>query len=210
MAIGAFGVLSTSPARAHFYLASPTNWVTHNAGSGAPQKKAPCGNEAATAPDGVPSGVITGLASNADGTTSVTITIHEVVQHAGWYRVSIVPGPSSTQTTATLPDPTTPATTCAANIETTPVLPVVADNVFRHTAAFTQPQSVQIKLPANIACSHASPCTLQIVEVMDDGGHFPPGCFYHHCADISISTASDGGSGGGSSDTSSMDDAAEA
>ncbi|MDP9036966.1 MAG: hypothetical protein M3O50_19380 [Myxococcota bacterium] len=208
---GAVGVLSTSPAQAHFYLVSPTSWVTQNAGSGAPQKTAPCGNETANAPDGVPSGVITGLSSNADGTTSVTIAIHEVVAHAGWYRVSLVAGPSSSQTTATLPNPTTPPTTCAAAIELTPTLPVVADNVFRHTAPFTQPQSLQIKLPANVTCTRASPCTLQVLEVMNDGGHAPPNCFYHHCADISISTASDGGgSGAGSSDASAVDDAADA
>ncbi len=207
-AMGAFGVFSPTTAHAHFFLVSPPNWVTSNTGSGAPEKLAPCGNEAAQAPDGVPSGVITALSSNPDGTTSVTVTIDEVVTHAGWYRVSVVPGRSSTQTTTTLPDPPTPATSCAATIETTPTLPVVADNVFRHQAAFTQAQTVQIKLPASLACTHATPCTLQVVEVMNDGGHLPPGCFYHHCADIAIATAADGG--GNASDAATNGDASNA
>jgi MYXO-CTERM domain-containing protein len=69
------------------------------------------------------------------------------------------------------------------------VYPVLADNVFEHTSPFTAPQSVQIKLPEGVTCTH---CVLQVIEFMADHGlNNPGGCFYHHCADISISA--DGG-----------------
>jgi hypothetical protein len=192
----------TEPAHAHFVLQAPTNWVTTNTNDGTPEKTAPCGNEPATIVGGAASsasGVINRLVANADGTATVTITIDEVVTHAGWYRVSLIGGASSTQTTMpnSLPDPVTPATSCAATIVNPPVLPVVADGILTHQAAFSGPQTVRVTLPANVTCTNAMPCTLQVVEVMNDGGHFPPGCFYHHCADIAIQREGGTTTGGG-------------
>jgi hypothetical protein len=43
---------------------------------------------------------------------------------------------------------------------------------------------VQVTLPPNVTCDH---CTLQVIQFMSDHGlNNPGGCFYHHCADISI------------------------
>jgi hypothetical protein len=184
LALGAIGVLTPEPAQAHFVLDAPVSWMSQDPSSGTPEKMAPCGNEGG----GTASGMVTAFQSGQ----TITVTVTEVVAHAGWYRVSLVPGKSSTQTVTSLPDPTTPASSCAATIETSPAPPVLADGVLQHQMAFTTPQSVQVKLPTNMTCTSASPCTLQVVEVMNDGGHFPPGCFYHHCADITI----DGGDAG--------------
>lgn len=194
-AAGAAAMTVSVPADAHFVLQTPINWVTSNTGDGTPEKTAPCGNETARLANGLasaPSGVINAFTPNADGTTTVSITINEVVPHAGWYRVSLVPGRASTQTIATLPDPPTPANSCAATIAANPALPIVADNQLNHQGAFSAPQTFSVTLPAGIDCTMASPCTLQVVEVMNDGGHFPPGCFYHHCADVAL-TAGEGG-----------------
>jgi hypothetical protein len=205
-AAGAVASTISVPAEAHFVLQTPTNWVTSNTRDGTPEKTAPCGNEAATLANGTasaPSGVINAFTPNGDGTTTVSITINEVVPHAGWYRVSLVPGRASTQTTATLPDPPTPANSCAATIASTPALPIVADNQLNHQGAFSAPQTFSVTVPAGVDCTMASPCTLQVVEVMNDGGHFPPGCFYHHCADVALTTGvvlprPDAATGGGS------------
>jgi hypothetical protein len=193
-----FATLGTpTTANAHFVLQAPTNWVTTNTGDGTPEKTAPCGNEVARLVGGGvsgPSRVVNQLVANADGTTTVTITVDEVVPHAGWYRVAVVSGASSTQNVIALPEPTTPANSCAATIVNPPVLPVVADGILMHQQAFSGPQTVQVTIPNNVTCTNAAPCTLQVVEVMNDGGHFPPGCFYHHCADIAIDTGDSGAS----------------
>jgi hypothetical protein len=58
----------------------------------------------------------------------------------------------------------------------------------KHTAPFTSAQSFEVTLPSNVTCTK---CTLQIVEFMSDHGlNNPGGCFYHHCADISIQSSS--------------------
>ena len=67
---------------------------------------------------------------------------------------------------------------------TTPVLPVLADNMLAHTTPFSGPQSFQITLPAGMTCAS---CTLQVIEFMSNHQlNNPGGCFYHHCADIAI------------------------
>ena len=75
---------------------------------------------------------------------------------------------------------------------TTPVLPVLADNMLAHTTPFSGPQSFQVTLPARMTCAH---CTLQVIEFMSNHPlNAPGGCFYHHCANVAISvTGADGG-----------------
>jgi hypothetical protein len=97
------------------------------------------------------------------------------------------------------PGATTPCGTVP--IESPPVFPVLADDVFDHTAPFTTPQSAQITLPSNVTCTH---CTLQVIEFMSDHPlNNPGGCFYHHCADISIGV--DGGTSTPPPDASAQD-----
>jgi hypothetical protein len=198
LALAAVALLGSSSAQAHFYQISPTTWVTANTVDGTPEKAGPCGNEAATIDDGGPSGptgVVNMLTANADGTTTVSIQIHEVVAHPGWYRVSIAPGRASTQTSTTLPNPDVP-TSCTIPITSTPSLPLVADGVLQHTNPFPGPQTTRVTIPAGVTCTADNPCTLQVIEMMTD--HQPANnCFYHHCADVAISGSVGGGSSSG-------------
>ena len=103
---------------------------------------------------------------------------------SGHYRVAVA------QDEASLPaDPavTLDGDQCGtAAIEATPVLPVVADDLFDHTMSFTMPQTMQVQLPPNLTCAH---CLLQVIEFMSDHPlNNPGGCFYHHCARVSITT----------------------
>src|SRR4029079_14767179 len=90
----------------------------------------------------------------------------------------------------------TPSTPCGSTtIMSSPVFPVIADGMLVHTAAFSGPQSFTVTLPAGMTCT--SNCVLQVVEFMSN--HIlnnPGGCFYHHCANITIG-AGTGGTGGG-------------
>ena len=74
-------------------------------------------------------------------------------------------------------------------IDPHPTYPVLADGVFVHTTAFTKPQTIEVTLPAGVTCDK---CTLQVIEFMGDHPlNVPGGCFYHHCADLSIQPPSD-------------------
>src|SRR6202012_4294626 len=86
-----------------------------------------------------------------------------------------------------------PTANCGAvTVENPPVFPVLADGLFTHTTAFTAPQTVQIKLPDNVTCTH---CVLQVLQFMENQPPNPTGCFYPHCSDIVIQAGAvpDGG-----------------
>lgn len=183
-----------TPAYAHFVLMQPQNWA-NQASDGTPEKTAPCGNE------GTP--VATNAVTEYRVGETATIQIDEVVPHPGHYFVSLAADQAS------LPkDPTvTPVTGDACGslpIVASPALPLLADGLLVHTSAFTAPQTTQVTLPAGMLCDH---CVLQVVEFMSS--HGAP-CFYHHCANIKITTSgadagvpgeagtsSNSGSGGG-------------
>src|SRR5262245_7104129 len=92
------------------------------------------------------------------------------------------------------------------SIQNPPVFPVLVDGALFHTGTIPGTQTFQVTLPSNVACTN---CVLQIVEFMSAHGlNNPGGCFYHHCANISIQgTAVDGGAGTGSGGTSGGTDA---
>ena len=163
---------AATPAYAHFVLMQPTNWANQDS-YGLPERTAPCGNE------GTP--VATNAVTEYKVGDTVTIQINEVVPHPGHYFVSLAADQAS------LPkDPTvTPVGTdpCGSlPIVANPVLPLLADGLLVHTSAFTAPQTTQVTLPAGMTCDH---CVLQVVEFMSN--HGAP-CFYHHCANIKITT----------------------
>ena len=166
-----------SVASAHFTLMMPAAYSKQDS-FGAPEKSPPCGQ----ADPGTPIQMVPGEVTFATGDT-ITVMIDENIFHPGHYRVAIA------QDLTSLPaDPAVTAgtgTPCgSAAIETSPALPVIADNLMVHTSSFSGPQSVQVKLPANFACAH---CLLQVVEFMSDHPlNNPGGCFYHHCARVSI------------------------
>src|SRR5262249_20651986 len=133
---------------------------------------------------------------------TITVMVNETIGHPGWYRAVLgINGRSD------LPnDPmVTPGNTSCGTLlgdggivgltpQNPPVFPVLVDGALYHTGTLGM-ASFSVKLPANMTCTK---CTLQIVEFMSDHGlNNPGGCFYHHCADISIQgAASDAGATG--------------
>ena len=170
-------VAATGVAQAHFDLVKPDAYSKQD-GTGSPQKSPPCGQ----ADPGSPV-VETGLETTFAAGDTITITVDEKIFHPGHYRVSIA------QDMGSLPaDPTVMAgtgTPCGtADVMATPVLPVLADNLLVHTSPFSTAKDVQVTLPAGLTCAH---CVLQVVEFMSDHPlNNPGGCFYHHCAKVSV------------------------
>ena len=184
LALGLYAPVSD----AHFTLQTPPSWRTQD-GLGSPQKAGPCGDEAG--------GTSTGAVTAYQVGHTITVTIDEKIFHPGHYRIALAVNDRSELPAE--PTVTPNATPCGTvPIESPPVFPVLADGVFPHTEAFSAPQSVELTLPAGVTCTH---CTLQVIEFMSDHPlNVPGGCFYHHCADISIQTTPvipmDGGAGG--------------
>jgi MYXO-CTERM domain-containing protein len=215
-AIGA-SMLAPVTAQAHFVLTSPPA-AAEQGGLGDPQKAPPCGDDGTT--------VTTDIITPFSAGDTVTITIDEKIPHPGHYRISLaINDPSELPAEPAVHEGDMACGT--ADIMDPPVFPVLADGVFDHDAPFGEPQSIDIVLPDDVNCDH---CTLQVIEFMSDHGlNMPGGCFYHHCATISIqggaadgpSTATASGDESGSSDgegsstsitvtTSSQDDSASA
>jgi hypothetical protein len=176
-----------TPTKAHFILEAPPSWMSQDS-VGAPEKLGPCGDEGG----GMPSGVVTAF----QGGQTITVTISEAIFHPGHYRIALAADRSQLPPEpAVTPGSATPCGT--AYVQSPAAFPVLADGVFDHTMPFTSPQSVQVTLPANMSCDK---CTLQVIEFMSDHPlNNPGGCFYHHCADISIHAGpvDDGGTPGG-------------
>jgi MYXO-CTERM domain-containing protein len=172
--LGAVG-FGSSAAHAHFVLQSPAAAHEQDA-YGDPQKAPPCGDNGGAVPTGMVS------AYQAGGT--ITITIDETIFHPGHYRIALAVNDISE-----LPaePPVTPNNTPCGTVPIMdpPVFPVLADGVFAHDASFNEPQSIDIPVPDGVNCDN---CTLQIIQFMSNHGlNNPGGCFYHHCAMISVS-----------------------
>lgn len=182
LALGALTLLAPDSADAHFILREPASSMSQSA-LGDPQKEPPCGGSS-----GRPTGTVTAVQAGQ----TITITINETIYHPGHYRVALAVNDRSE-----LPEPppvTAGASPCGSvPIQNPPVFPVLADGMLRHSRPFSGPQSFQVTLPADVTCDH---CTLQIIEFMSDHAlNVPGGCFYHHCADLSITRVTvDGGS----------------
>jgi hypothetical protein len=189
MGVLAGGVVAPRPAQAHFKLTAPDSWMSQDV-LGSPQKAGPCGDEKG--------GTATGKITAYKPGDTVTIQLTETVFHPGHYRVAL-----SVKDRSELPaDPKVTAgnTPCgSAAIQSPPVFPVLADGVLPHTSQLNGPQTIKVTLPNNVTCTK---CTLQIIEFMSNHAlNNPGGCFYHHCADISIQGASSGAGGGGATST---------
>lgn len=177
-------------ADAHFVLVQPANWLTQQ-DDGTPIKLGPCGDE-----DDEAGAVQTGTVTAFQEGSNITVTINEVIFHPGFYRISLATNdrsmlPPEPKVDASADDPCDKTT-----FEDPPVFPVLADDVFEHTTAFSTPQTTSVTLPAGVTCDH---CTLQVIEFMSDHSlNNPGGCFYHHCADLKITSSLPGDDGGGS------------
>jgi len=166
--------LPPTSARAHFTLDKPASWMSQDA-LGSPQKLGPCGDESG----GTATGAVTVYAQGE----TISVTVDEKIFHPGHYRIAISPADPS----GLPPEPvvTPGATPCGSvPVQSPPMFPVLADGVFEHSTAFSSPQTTQVTLPAGFTCDH---CTLQVIEFMSDHPlNNPGGCFYHHCATISV------------------------
>jgi hypothetical protein len=222
---GAIAVLAPSPAGAHFKITNPTtppkpdtvqSWMSEDS-AGGPQKNGPCAavpNTALGDSPGTPTHAITVVQSGQPVTIPITVTI----AHPGWFRIALVEGSSSSQTLATLADPvaqtgTPPICPLVPNTPTpkinpgcwptimdnpvwSPTQPILADGLpAGSTACTTQSgtKTFQVTIPPTASCTSAKPCTLQAIMVMTD--HPTGDCYYHHCADISMASATTGGGG---------------
>ena len=187
LAAAAIGAIYPAVAHAHFSLLEPACYSEQDR-LGNPQKSAPCG-QADPGQAIKPTDAVTTFVQGQ----KITLTIEEGVFHPGHYRVSIAPDQDSLP-----PDPavTAGSTPCGSTeIETNPQLPLVADGLLVHTAAFSGKQSVEITLPPDLTCTN---CVLQVSEFMSNHGlNNPGGCFYHHCAVVTIVPREDEGAGAG-------------
>lgn len=172
--------LVATPALAHFVLDQPLSaWAQNPVGD--PQKQPPCGNERAT--------MSTSAVTTYESGQTITIRLRETIFHPGHYRVAIGdPGPGA------LPDPAPVrpgATPCGSTtVQTPPVFPVLADGALLHSRGLSGPQQFSVTLPANFSCTR---CTLQVIQFMSDHDlNVPGGCYYSHCATITV-VAPDGG-----------------
>jgi len=166
-------------AEAHFALVDPPAYSVQSS-VGSPQKSAPCGQADPGNPP-VPTNVVTTFQQGS----TITVTISEKVYHPGWYRVALATDQGSLPADPLVtPGANTPCG--AADIMSPPVFPVLADNMLAHNSAFSGPQSFQVTLPAGMTCTN---CTLQVIEFMSNHAlNNPGGCFYHHCAQVDLTT----------------------
>jgi hypothetical protein len=186
-----FGVIGAvaapEVAQAHFILQSPKAWMSQTT-LGLPEKLGPCGDE----DDGTDAATPTGIVTAVQQGQKITVTIDEVIFHPGHYRISLAEDRSLLPVEPLVDAGTTPCGTAVIN--PTPTFPVLADGVFVHTTPFTTPQSIELTIPSTITCAK---CTLQVIEFMSDHAlNNPGGCFYHHCADLSIAPPDASSEGG--------------
>jgi MYXO-CTERM domain-containing protein len=161
-------------AGAHFVLQTPPATFEQD-DFGDPQKAPPCGDQGQS----VPTDIVTPYQAG----DTLTITLEEAVYHPGHYRIALVAD------IADLPPepPVTPGDTpCgSAPIDPDPQFPVLADGVFEHDSPMAGPQTIEVTIPADLECDN---CTLQIIQFMSNHAlNNPGGCYYHHCATISVS-----------------------
>ena len=168
-------LLASSPARAHFTLQSPPASLEQSQ-YGDPQKAPPCGDDGG----GKPTGAVTAYQAG----DMITITIDETIYHPGHYRIAIAPNDISELPAEPIVTPDDKSDCGSAPIQSPAVYPVLADGVFLHDAPFGEPQSIDIPVPEGVSCTN---CTLQIIQFMSNHGlNVPGGCYYHHCAIISL------------------------
>ncbi|HUJ58649.1 MAG TPA: SCE4755 family polysaccharide monooxygenase-like protein [Kofleriaceae bacterium] len=165
-----------SDARAHFALDAPPAYSMQDS-LGLPEKSAPCGQADPGTPV-VPTNVVTSFHAG----DTITVTIDEKIFHPGHYRVALATAQAGLPADPVVTAGDTPCGT--AQIEDSSTPGVLVDNMLPHTTAFSAPQSFQVTLPAGMTCDN---CTLQVIEFMSDHGlNNPGGCFYHHCAQVTI------------------------
>ena len=193
-ALVSVGVAAPAPAHAHFKLLGPGSWVMEDA-QGNPQKAGPCG------PDDGSGGMMTNEITEVKAGDMVMVDIQETIHHTGWFRISLAENRSEFE------DIQFTGAGCTYDMSTVPKEPhgnVLVDGMEMDTnqAGSNRHIMQMVKIPDK-PCEK---CTLQVIQVMADAFHQPPGCIYYHCADLKITGSGAGqaaaGSGGSTAATS--------
>ena len=163
----------SSTAHAHFKLLKPTSWIMEGS-SGDPQKAAPCGPEAG---DGMMTNEITTVMAGE----TIMVEFEETIHHPGWFRISLDEDRSKFQ------DIKFSGAGCTYDMDTVPTMPhdnVLVDGLAKddNLGGSNRKFMEMVKIPDK-PCEK---CTLQVIQVMADAIHSPPGCIYYHCADLKI------------------------
>src|SRR5450631_4294785 len=188
-ALALVGALVVAPraARAHIKMSAPADWITTNS-LGDPQKITPCGVDSTT----------TYTATNTVTTfhvgDKVTFNWTETVPHDGHFRISLAVNSRDELKDPAVTTMNSDGTAAAVAIST--AYPVLADNLFPHTAASVSANKAYtytVTIP-NTPCAK---CTLQLLQFMANHP-LDPSYFYHQCADVTILGAGGSGGSGGS------------
>jgi hypothetical protein len=182
--------IPVAPVHAHFKLLAPASWLNEDS-SGAPQKGGPCGPGGADDVQPVPMSMKVTTVHVGD---MVDVQIEETIHHPGWFRIAL------SEDQSMFKDPDFPNTNCTVDMSKVPT--GAHDNVLMDGLAMdsslvgsNRKLTEKVQIP-NKPCEK---CTLQVIQVMADAVHSPPGCVYHHCAMLKILPAGDGTAAAGSS-----------
>ena len=182
------GALVVAPraARAHIKMSMPADWITTNA-EGDPQKITPCGVDP-TMPNTF---TVTNAVTTLHVGDKVTFNWTETVPHDGHFRIALAINSRDELTDPAVTKMNSDGT--AAQVAISTAYPVLADDLFDHTAASVSPgkaYTYTVTLP-NTPCAK---CTLQLLQFMANHP-LDPAYFYHQCADVTILAAA-GATGG--------------
>jgi hypothetical protein len=189
------GVLVLAPraARAHIKMSAPADWITTNA-QGDPQKITPCGVD----PTMPSTFTVTNAVTTLHVGDKVTFNWTETVPHDGHFRIALAINSRDELTDPAVTKKNSDGT--AAEVAISTAYPVLADNLFPHTAASVSANKAytySVTIP-NTPCTK---CTLQLLQFMANHP-LDPSYFYHQCADVTILGAGGGGGSGGNSGSS--------
>lgn len=173
----AWAALSAT-AQAHIKLIKPDAWLNED-GSGGPQKGGPCGPGGFDDVQPVPMSMKVTTVTAGD---MLMVEFDETVHHPGWFRIALAEDPKDFEEIE-FPN----ADNCNYDMSKVPTEPhgnVLKDGFGMDTniAGENRKFMEMVKLP-DTPCEK---CTLQVIQVMADALHAPPGCVYYHCAELKI------------------------
>jgi hypothetical protein len=168
----------TGSAQAHIKLISPDSWLNED-NVGGPQKGGPCGPGSFDDVQPVPMSMKVTTVTAGD---TIMVQFDETIHHPGWFRIALAEDPADFEEIE-FPN----AGDCTYDMSKVPREPhgnVLADGLGMDTnlGGSNRKFMEMIKLP-DTPCEK---CTLQVIQVMADALHSPPGCVYYHCAELKI------------------------
>ena len=191
-ALSLVGALVVAPgaAQGHIKMSAPADWIVTNS-SGDPQKITPCGVD----PTKPTTFTVTNAVTTLHVGDKVTFNWTETVPHDGHFRIALAINSRDELTDPAVTKANSDGT--AAEVAISTAYPVLADNLFPHTAASVSANhayTTTVTIP-NTPCTK---CTLQLLQFMANHP-LDPSYFYHQCADVTILAATGGGGTSGGS-----------